>query len=710
MLPARIVIESKGVSKTVVLPDLKLKKAYDSDFDNILKDFYIPALSESISYKRLTGFFSSTCLAVAAKGISRLIHSGGAMELISGARFRKADLEAIIEAHESPEKVLENVLLGELESLENEFVRDHVRALGWMVAKGKLKIKIAMVCDEQDFPLDEETVSEQGIFHQKVGILEDSEGNHLSFSGSENESASGWQGNIEEFKVFRSWVEAEKDYLHTDLNKFDRFWRGYSRRTKVVDIPTAVKERLIEIAPKKIDQLDLDRWLKTEHVSTVRLRSYQVEAVRSWLHNKKKGMIEMATGTGKTFVALECLKRVLESEEKLVTVISVPYVHLIDQWIREMQKLNINCITLVASGDHPHWKDEFTNELLDIENEITQKLIVLTTHVTLSSKTFTEIIRTTSAKLLLIADEAHSIGAPKRKAGLIENYTYRLGLSATPRRWFDPEGTEDLYRFFEDVVFEFPLKKAIGRFLTEYVYDPYFVELTSEELERYREETLKIGQSYYRSKDVDERRRLYSLLCIRRQNIVKNSINKYKALERILDEAEEVKHGLIYCSPQQIDNIQDILNRKGIIQHKFTQIEGTKPEEKYGNISERQHLLQKLAEGVIDVLVAMRCLDEGVDIPNARLAVMMSNSGNPREYIQRRGRILRKHPSKPYATIYDVIVTPAFKSLDRKLGELERKIFAKELRRYKEFSSTARNSVECLERIDKLEQKYGVFG
>ena len=692
------------------LRELTFKKSYDSDTDDILGDFYVPALSHSTTYKRLTGFFSSTSLAVAAKGVTGLIRNKGHIKLITGAKFRKVDIDAIKQAYKDSESVLEKEMLKELDNLESEFVKDHVRALGWMVASSRLKMKVAIVVDEDGYPLDSKTVEQQGIFHQKVGILEDSERNQISFSGSENESAAGWQGNIEEFKVFRSWVEAERDYLRADLNKFDRFWSGHPKRTRVIDIPTAVKERLIKMAPEKIDQLNLDRWLETDHVSTVRLRNYQIDAMRSWLHNKKKGMIEMATGTGKTFVALECLKGVLEDEEKLVTVISVPYVHLIDQWIREMEKLHINCVTLVASGDNPHWRDELTNELLDIENEISQKLIVLTTHVTLSSKTFTEIIGTTSAKLFLIADEAHSIGAPKRKAGLIENYAYRLGLSATPRRWFDPEGTEDLYQFFEDVVFEFPLRKATGRYLAEYVYKPYFVELTSDELEKYREETVKIGKAYYGSKDVDERRRLYSLLCIKRQNIVKNSINKYKALQRILNEAEEIKHCLVYCSPQQINNIQDILNGKGIIQHKFTQVEGTKPEEKYGDISERQYLLLKFADGIIEALVAMRCLDEGVDIPTARLAIMMSNSGNPREYIQRRGRILRRHPSKPYATIYDVIVTPALQSVNSELGELERRIFSRELKRYKEFSSTARNSVECLETIEMLEQKFGVFG
>ena len=116
------------------LTDLPLRSAYDSDTDNILADFYTPALSVSVQYSRLTGFFSSTTLAVAAKGISGLIQNGGSIRLITGATFQKQDIAAIREAIDDPEKVLENAMLREFENLEDEFVKDHVRALGWMVS------------------------------------------------------------------------------------------------------------------------------------------------------------------------------------------------------------------------------------------------------------------------------------------------------------------------------------------------------------------------------------------------------------------------------------------------------------------------------------------------------------------------------------------------------------------------------------------------
>jgi superfamily II DNA or RNA helicase len=691
--------------------ELAIKKSYDSDSDNILEDFYIPLLSRAISYRRLSGFFSSSSLAVAAKGISKLILNGGKYQLVTGAKFREADIQAIKDAYETPEKIIEMRMHQDLETIEDEFVRDHVRALGWMVKNGKLEIKIAIICDEDGFPLSEELMEKQGVFHLKVGILEDREGNKISFSGSENETATGWQDNIEEFKVFRSWVDDEKEYLEADCQKFLRFWSGESKRAKVIDIPEAIKHRLIEIAPDNIEALDLDKWLRRSRrvKRKIELRDYQKEAVDSWLKNGKKGIFEMATGTGKTFAALGCVEAII-NRQRLVIVVSCPYVHLIEQWKREIEKFGIYSDIVIADGSHKGWRDELSDKLYDIENNIINNLIVLTTHDTLASEDFIAIINGSSAVFFLIVDEVHGIGAPVRKTALIEKYDFRLGLSATPKRWFDEEGTEKIYEYFGDVVFSFPLEKAIGRFLTEFEYEPHFVELTEDEMIKYEEQTAKIAKTYYSTKDEKERSEAFSLLCIKRQDIIKNAINKYQVLNEILDANLGIKYCLIYCSPQQIDIVQDILNRKGIIQHKFTQSEGTRVEDKYGGMSERQFLLKRLAEGTYQALVAIRCLDEGVDIPPARFAILLSSSGNPREYVQRMGRLLRKFPGKDKAVIHDVIVMPRLHDLrNRESLDLERKIISKELKRYREIAYLALNAVSCMKKIESIEHKYGVI-
>ena len=698
------------------LRDIQFKHAYDSDEDDVLNEFYIPALSSSTRYRRLAGFFSSTSLAVAAKGIVGLIRNEGYIKLITGAKFRKVDIEAIKRAYKDSESVLEKEMLKELDNLESEFVKDHVRALGWMVASNRLKIKVAIVVDEDGYPLDSKTVEQQGIFHQKVGILEDSKRNRISFSGSENESAAGWQGNIEEFKVFRSWSKAEEEYFKADLMKFEKFWEGRGERTRIIDVPKAVEERLIEIAPDNIEELNLDKWIEQIAKSDrIRFRNYQKEAIESWLANGERGIFEMATGTGKTLAALGSLERVLKAEKKIIVVISSPFIHLSEQWIREFDKLGIHCDKLVADSSQNRWKDKLVDNILDVENGISERLIVLTTHNTFSSGDFMDIVkdskkRTPDQRFLLIVDEVHGIGAPIRRKGLIDEYDYRLGLSATPKRWFDLEGTDRIFNYFGDVVFEFSLKDAIDAgYLTPYLYKPQFTHLTPKEISRYESETLKVARAYHRSKDKDEKDQIFTLLCIKRQNIIRNAENKFVVFERILDRLDEVKHCLVYCSPQQIRTVQKILNKRNIIQHKFTQLEGTKPERRYSWLSERDFLIKKFSEGTYHALVSMRCLDEGVDVPPARIAIMLANSGNPREYIQRRGRVLRRFPGKKHAVIHDIIVEPLLNpDFSRELKDLETKIVAKELKRYREFAYTSRNSTECLRKLKSIETNYGL--
>ncbi|MBT0159060.1 DEAD/DEAH box helicase family protein [Candidatus Bathyarchaeota archaeon A05DMB-2] len=698
------------------LRELGLKKSYDSDTDNIVADFYVPTLSVSIHYSRLTGFFSSTSLAIAAKGISGLIRNGGTVKIVTGATFRREDIEAIKQAIESPEKVVEKTLLRELDNIEDEFIKDHVRALGWMVANKRLKIKVAIVLDENDYPLDYRNVEKQGIFHQKVGIMEDLNGDKISFSGSDNESAKGWQNNIEEFKVFRNWVESERDYFEADLLKFKKFWDAQAKRTKVVDIPRAIEERLIEIAPNDIDELDLDRWVHpANHRQVFELRDYQKKAIENWFGNNKKGIFEMATGTGKTLTAIGCIKELFAGETKVVAVISSPFIHLSEQWTKEFNKFGVNCDKIVADSSQNKWKDTLVDSLLDIENGVSERLLVLTTHNTFSTVDFINMIRESkkrdpSQRLLLVIDEVHGIGAPQRRLGLIEEYDYRLGLSATPKRWFDLKGTEKIFNYFGDVVFEFSLRDAIkAGYLVPYIYKPHFSYLTPEEMKKYEEETRKIAKAYYRSKNEEERDEIFTLLCIKRQKIIRNARNKLAILEKILDDVKEVKYCLVYCSPHQIRAVQDILNKKNIIQHKFTEQEGIRPENKFGGLSEREFLIKQFSEGKYHALVSMKCLDEGVDVPPARLAIMLDNSGNPREYIQRRGRVLRKFPNKKQAIIHDIIVEPLLKAtIPQELGELERKIIAKELDRYRDFASSAQNSSECLEIMANLEEIYGI--
>lgn len=688
------------------LKDINLKVAYDSDEDDILNEFYIPALSESIIYKRLASFFTSNSLAIAAKGISKFIINGGKIQLIANVILSKEDYEKIKEVTEKPflERV-EKEFIESLENIEDELIRNHVKMLGWMLKNGKLEIKISLVAEGI------------GIQHQKTGILEDKDGNKLSFTGSDNETKSGWKDNIESFHVFCSWKEDEKNHIESDINKFEKFWDDRAKRAKIFPVSEAVKKNLIKIAPeseeefqklsKKISE-ELKEKPKELKKEEIKLRDYQLNAINNWIKNRYLGIFEMATGTGKTFTALGCLKELLNKDKNFLTVISCPYQHLIDQWKKNIKEFGFSFEIIEAESNNPKWRDQLADGLYDLKNEISEGLIVLTTHNTLSSNKFYDIIMNLKIKSFLIVDEVHGIGAEQRKEGLIENYNYRLGLSATPDRYFDEIGTKKIRDFFGETVFEFSIKKAIEEgYLVNYDYKPIFVELTELEIDEYERQTSRIAKSLVYSKNEEEKEKLFSLLCIKRQKIITNAVKKLSNFEELLSKFDKIEHCLVYCSPEQIDDAQKILNEKGIIQHRFTNKEKTIPEERFGYLSEREFYLKEFANGNYPVLVAMKCLDEGVDVPPAKTAIILASSGNPKEYIQRRGRILRPYKDKKKAVIYDLIVIPPIRKIsDKSLYEIEKKIFEKELIRYKEFSEVADNRLECLNQIYKVQESY----
>lgn len=675
--------------------DLQLKSIYDSDKDDIVNDFYVPALSAARRYDRLAGFFSSSSLYVSARGMAQFISNGGKMRLLAGATLRKQDVDAIMQAKEKPEEIISRRFLEDLDSIRDMILLDHIRMLAWMVANGHLEIKIGLVTDKFDNPIPQEDSERVGIFHQKVGIMEDEYGDLISFSGSVNESATAWKDNIEEFKVFRSWAPTEQDYLNSDKTRFEKYWAGNGERLRVVDVPTAVKSKLIQIAPASLDSL------KFAYVKTPRkvvLRDYQTSAITAWFDNGRKGIFEMATGTGKTITAISCLERILKEKERVVTVITCPFVHLAEQWADEVSGFGITPIT--ASGNSAEWKPKVLGRLLDFNNKRVNSVVIITTHTTFSSKNFFEIIGVANGSKMLIGDEMHGLGSDVRQEGLEEGYTYRLGLSATPERWMDDEGTETLYSYFGKVVYKFGLEEAINRgFLTPYEYKPIFVGLTTEELEDYEEKTKKIARKFASASGRKEKEDLLKLFLILRRRIIVNAEEKYATLDSILEKMRERKHCLVYCSPQQIDRVQDMINKKGIIQHKFTAHESK---------DERMALLDAFAEGQYPVLVAMRCLDEGVDVPQTEFAVLMASSGNPREFIQRRGRVLRRSPGKTKAIIYDIIVVPDTTSVKSLNSDIEKRIVAGEIKRYMEFAHLALNKGEAIAALVPFATKYGV--
>lgn len=301
-----------------------------------------------------------------------------------------------------------------------------------------------------------------------------------------------------------------------------------------------------------------------------------------------------------------------------------------------------------------------------------------------------------------IADEMHELGSTRFRKSLFDEYDYRLGLSATPDRKYDDFGTEYLLNYFGDVVYEFSLKQAITEknpltglsYLTKYNYYPHYINLTDSELEEYHELTTQLTRikddgSEKNSKKIEK-------LLFLRANILKNANNKMDVLENILTELkDDHKNLIIYCSDEQIEEVVDVVGNKFNWKAKtFTYKDSSDPSVNFDDRrSYRDDILEDFSKGNYDCLVAMHCLDEGVDIPSASKAILLCNSTNPREFIQRLGRVLRRFPSKNKAEIYDLIIKPKSNKKSN-FKDLEKSIYEKELERFEMIADAASNGFD----------------
>jgi len=686
--------------------DLVLKNGYRSNRDDILNDFYVPVLSESVRYDRIAGYFSSASLSVAARGITGLIRNGGRMRLITSPNLTDSDYEALKEYYNGQKEGIEKLLINNLDDLQDMFQRDHLQALCWMLDQDKLEIKIAI-------PKSLEPPGSAGLFHMKVGILHDQENNVLTFSGSINETASAWSNNREEFKVFLSYDDKSSKFSDLDIEVFDNIWNGFDDDIEVFSLPESVRHELVRKAPTNIEEIVVRISTNLSGESGTSMSAYyklglfvnQEEAVQIWFANDHRGIFEMATGTGKTRTAIGCILRLIEKKEVNIVIVSAPQNTILLQWIKEIEAVELKDFRyLVADSTNPQWRKKLLDELIFIQSNIIDHLMIFTTHITLSSNDFTDIFQNQgpNIRMMLVGDEVHGIGALESRKGMLLTYDYRLGLSATPKRWYDDIGSDLINEYFGEVVYSFPIEKALTEinpmtnepYLTEYYYYPVFVDLTDSEFEEYKRITSKL--SFYSGKDRDPvKEAAYERLLFKRANILKDAENKLKALIALINETK-IENSIIYTSPARKNDVLQILKQHRIACHTYTEDVGTVPQDRFGGMSEREYIIKKFSEKKLSALVAIKCLDEGIDIPTADKAMIISSGGNPREYIQRIGRVIRKSKGKNHATIYDFIVTPRKKGLSKSEREVEKRIFRKEMTRAVDIANSAINSGDVI--------------
>lgn len=696
------------------LSDYSWNDRYRSGKNNLIHDFFIPALSRSKFYYRIAGFFSSTSIAAAARGISTFVENGEKMYLVVGSQLSENDVTAINDGL----KNIDDVLHEKWEKCKSDFDKDIIKKrfemLAWLIANGKLEIKVGINKDEDGNYLS----SEQSLFHEKILIFEDYDGNMIQLDGSINETWRAWKVNRESFCVHHSWVEGQENYIETAKDDFDRVWANLDKTSEVMDLPEAIEKDLISIRPKNApsphDEIDfnteeLEHSLKKEKRL---LRNYQEEAIQAWIDNDHIGILEMATGTGKTFTALYAIKE-LELKSK-VLLIAVPQKELANQWTEEcgfifddIQKRVVTCHSDTG------WKKDLAREM-----HLSQKeggfCIVIAVLDTFRSEIFIKIINKYLDDAYLIIDEVHEVGSTENRKLLpkLSRIKYRLGLSATPERLWDDEGNDAIERYFKGKpVFVWDMEKAItppegyDRCLCEYEYHLHDCSMTEEELEKYEELSAKIKRllavktkgGRIKLKDIKGESSL-TMLFNKRANIIKECEGKFTVLEKILDEySNNLNKCLVYCNDKEhMEKVTKIILSKGFNCLKF-----------YGelNSEKRENIFEHFKNGSVQFLVAIKCLDQGVDIPVCDSAIILTSSRNPREYIQRRGRILRLHENKRFAVVHDILVFPyPISDLEycrKKLAEFESVIIKNQLERIDIFMKNAKNSAEnCLKKID----------
>ena len=661
---------------------LDIPRVIDTSDVNFVDEFYNPLLSRSVEYKRGVGYFTTNWLRSASRGVSKLAENGGTAKWIMSPILEQEDWEALKLGQEAKhDEVLQQQLADTVRDLQYDLEYQTRNAIAWMIADGLLEIRFAIPKDDL-----------HGDFHDKFGIFRDSEDNRLAFHGSKNDSAHSFE-NYEAYTVDCGWLsDRDAEGVALQEKRFDEIWSGSKKNVEVVSLPEGIKQDIASLR-------DHDHRPYTDPEQSdngITLRPYQREAVDNWFANQRQGLFRMATGTGKTFTALGAMDEFLESRSTpTLVVIAVPYTHLADQWKNEIAKFGYNNPKFLYGSANTQWKEDLSRILSDLTLGMGSDQLIITTHTTLANEYFRDQIERSSCDALLIADEVHGLGSEHQRKALLEEYDYRIGLSATPERHYDEEGSEHILDYFGGIVFEYTLGEAIPEFLTPYDYYPTIVELTEEELEDYNNLSKRLATAAA-SDDADEE--LVNRLAMKRANIIKSAENKYVSLRSVLSRIGEPDHLLVYTNSGQIDHVQDILNEMGIRQHKFTYREDN---------DERQRLLGNFDKGEIDALVAMRCLDEGVDVPSTKQAILMSNTGNPMQFIQRRGRVLRKYPGKEKAIIYDFIVVPTMNPTES-IAESERGILRKELRRFEEFAENARNEHGARNKIEGIRMEYGI--
>jgi superfamily II DNA or RNA helicase len=641
------------------LADLPLKPEYRKGRDDIASAFYSPCMRTATSFDRAVGFFSSTIYILAWDALKEFVANSGRMRVVCSPVLSPQDIEALESGYASRiEADVQNRLLREIDTLlaEND-TRKPAQVLATLVALGVIDFQIAIMKPGSTF--------RDRIFHDKLGLFSDSHGNIVAFKGSMNETWAGLSsdGNLESVDVYVNWADArDRERVGISVADFNELWTNNFPTVSVLPFPEIAKSALISAA--RIDEWEhlvddiVGEYHQAQELSADKSpvgrvpRPHQIKALETWNQLGRRGIFEHATGSGKTFTALCAIRQSLVQDESILVL--VPSELLLQQWAEEIASTlgDISPGLLLAGGGHTMWKDGSTLSAFTRRRARRPRIVVSTMQTACSEDFLNRIAQ--GEHLFVIADEVHRMGSPSNQKLFRLDCGPRLGLSATPRRAGDPDGTAALFAYFGNVVPPpFTLADAVASgALTPYFYYVHTVQLTEEEQNAWNQLSEQIRPLQARESNQTDPAlsdRIKQLL-IRRARITKAASGKVPLALRVLSENYRPgERWIVYCEAQdQLQQVRNVLRTNGIDALEYHS----------AMAGDRERTLSHFTQNG-GVLVSIKCLDEGVDIPAVSHALILASSKNPREFIQRRGRVLRKFPGKKIAFVHDAIVIPA---------------------------------------------------
>lgn len=624
------------------LSKLDLDTEYRSTKNDPVETFYKKCLRNADLYQRAVGYFRSSVLLIIGRTLLEFARRGGRIQLICSPSLSEEDVRSISGGYARRDEVLASAVIEEFDRLLAEpSTAFPAKALATLISCGALEVRLAQL------------ISGNGIYHEKIGLFTDGFGHTVSFRGSTNETWSGWhaEGNFEAIEVFCDW-DGPSDRIRIDKhsNHFATLWSGKDPSVTVSAFPETAEIYLRKYAANSIEEI-----MESVPVTPTSRRQplpHQTEALEAWRRQGCRGIFEHATGTGKTFTAIVAIRDHVRTGKPALVL--VPSRLLLHQWAEEISDEIPDAALMLAGDGQNRWKLHGRLKSMTAADLELGPRVTLAMMPTAATDLFLAGVAE-SDELLLVVDEVHQIGSPINSRALKIAAGLRLGLSATPRRYGDTEGTKRLMDYFGGVV---PPPITLGDAmkagrLVPYQYFPHAISLNADEADQWLDFTNRIKKEIARSSTDANGEKLLSerakMLLIQRSRIAKKATAKVDlAVRTIKREYRDGQSWLIYC--EDSEQLGDVVNA--------LRVTGIETIEYHSNMIGDRVATMEWFHKFGGILVSIKCLDEGVDIPQVSHALILASSQNPRQFIQRRGRVLRISPGKNMAQIHDAIVRP----------------------------------------------------